>query len=627
MSATNEFKDAAIGENDERIEALRRVTAAAMRAIAHKPELQLIFSANGAGLSGCLVHLPLPSADGNESLAVVRGEADAISLRLRFHDRALHRKWTPTCAMARPVFDALEQARCEALGARRMQGVARNLSAATEERCRRRSAAETTTPQTMSMAEVVGLFAREKFTGRALPGLAGRMVDPVRSWIESRALDGFAQLVNVLGDQDAFAARARRLAGDLVRGERVSIEHAQCDDHTGSGRPESNRQSDGDDDEGLPYGVNRGVDRPGAGDTGDDVEPDVDARAGMRAHVHARGHRHELDGRRPDPEASRYRVFTTEFDEVVKPASLCTAAELAQLRLELDAQLGPFQSTVARLAKRLQRRVLAQQMRTWEFDVEEGTLDTARLSRVVIEPLHSLVHRRERESAFGDAVVQLLIDNSGSMRGRHIAIAAMSADIIARTLCRCGVKVEILGFTTRAWKGGTSRERWLAAGRPPAPGRLNDLRHIIYKSADTPWRRARVGLGLMLRDGLLKENIDGEALLWAHARLLSRVERRKILMVISDGLPVDDSTLQANHGNCLEQHLCDVIEVIEQRSPVELVAIGIGHDVSHFYRRALTLVDAGQLGGAMLERLVDLFHVNAVRAAKKLRRRRLTTRA
>ncbi|HHI82146.1 MAG TPA: cobaltochelatase subunit CobT, partial [Rhizobiales bacterium] len=302
-----------------------------------------------------------------------------------------------------------------------------------------------------------------------------------------------------------------------------------------------------------------------------------------------------------------YHVFTNSFDEVVPANELCDAEELIRLRGYLDKQLGHLQGVIARLANRLQRRLLAQQNRSWEFDLEEGILDAARLSRVVTDPLHSLSFKRELDADFRDTVVTLLIDNSGSMRGRPIMVAATCADILARTLERCGVKTEILGFTTKAWKGGQSREQWLAAGKPEMPGRLNDLRHIIYKDADMPWRRAKTNLGLMMREGLLKENIDGEALLWAHQRLLGRHEQRRILMVISDGAPVDDSTLSVNTGSYLERHLRAVIEEIETRSPIELIAVGIGHDVTRYYKRAITLVDAEELGGALTDKLAELF--------------------
>jgi cobaltochelatase CobT len=318
-----------------------------------------------------------------------------------------------------------------------------------------------------------------------------------------------------------------------------------------------------------------------------------------------------------------YQAHTTAFDEIVRATDLCDAEELARLRRHVDQQLQDLQNTVGRLANRLQRRLMAKQQRSWEFDLDEGLLDSARLTRVIVNPGHSLSFKRERETDFRDTVVTLLIDNSGSMRGRPVTVAAMCADILARTLERCGVNVEILGFTTVAWKGGRSRERWLSGGKTMNPGRLNDLRHIIYKSADEPWRRARKSLGLMLREGLLKENIDGEALIWAHGRLMARAEQRRILMVISDGAPVDDSTLSVNAGNYLDRHLREVIHWIEARSPVELIAIGIGHDVNRYYRRAVTIVDAEQLGGAMTDQLAELFEETAPKAPTGQRRRRL----
>ena len=315
---------------------------------------------------------------------------------------------------------------------------------------------------------------------------------------------------------------------------------------------------------------------------------------------------------RPDPLGGgavepSYKVFSSAADEVVAADELCDPEELTRLRAYLDQQLSAYSSVVARLANRLQRRLMAKQNRAWMFDLEEGVLDAARLTRIIVDPTAPLSFKQEQDTDFRDTVVSLLIDNSGSMRGRPIMVAALCADILARTLERCNVKTEILGFTTRAWKGGHARDLWIKAGKPPQPGRLNDLRHIVYKAADAPWRRARKNLGLMMREGLLKENIDGEALIWAHQRLLGRPEARRILMVISDGAPVDDSTLSVNSGHYLERHLREVIAEIESKSPVELIAVGIGHDVTRYYRRAVTLVDVEQLGGAMTEKLAELF--------------------
>jgi cobaltochelatase CobT len=601
--------------SDGPVEAFRQVTAATMRAMAHEPELQLTFAPEPATLRGSEARLPMPSREvAKEEAAIIRGEADAISLKLRFHDEALHRKRAPQGTMARQVFNAVEQARCEARGARRMAGTAQNLAAAVEERCRTQGFARVTEREAAPLVEVVGLLAREAFSGQAVPQSARKMVELWRPWIEAKAGSDFSQLSRMVDDQAAFAEMARRLIEDLELGEADGAE-SEAEDEQGQGQEnqdQAQQGTQGDSEQDSADDASSGESREEAGEEGaEGASEDAEGEEGMGMGEDGP----ERPGRRWRPQNDwsgqnaqpSYKAFTTEFDEVVDAEALCDAEELARLRLHLDQQLGHLQSVIGRLANRLQRRLLAKQNRSWEFDLEDGLLDAARLSRVVTTPAYPLSYKRERDTDFRDTVVGLLIDNSGSMRGRPITVAAMSADILARTLERCGVKVEILGFTTRAWKGGQSRERWLANGKPAAPGRLNDLRHIVYKSADAPWRRARRSLGLMLREGLLKENIDGEALLWAHERLLPRTEKRKILMVISDGAPVDDSTLSVNPGNYLEKHLREVIEYIETRSPVELTAIGIGHDVTRYYRRAVTIVDAEQLGGTMMEKLAELF--------------------
>jgi cobaltochelatase CobT len=614
--------------SDGPVEAFRQVTAATMRAMAHEPELQLTFAPEPATLRGNEARLPMPSREvAKEEAAIIRGEADAIALKLRFHDEVLHRKRAPQGTMARQVYNAVEQARCEARGARRMAGTAQNLAAAVEERCRTQGFARVTEREAAPLVEVVGLLAREAFSGQPVPQSARRMVDLWRPWIEAKAGSDFAQLSKVVDDQVAFAEMARRLIEDLELGEADSAE-SEAEDEQGQGQEnqeQAQQGAQGDSEQDSADDASSGESREEAGEEGaEGASEDAEGEEGMGMGEDGP----ERPGRRWRPQNDwsgqnaqpTYKAFATEFDEVVDAEALCDAEELARLRLHLDQQLGHLGSVIGRLANRLQRRLLAKQNRSWEFDLEEGLLDAARLSRVVTTPAYPLSYKRERDTDFRDTVVGLLIDNSGSMRGRPITVAAMSADILARTLERCGVKVEILGFTTRAWKGGQSRERWLASGKPAAPGRLNDLRHIVYKSADAPWRRARRSLGLMLREGLLKENIDGEALLWAHERLLPRTEKRKILMVISDGAPVDDSTLSVNPGNYLEKHLREVIEYIETRSPVELTAIGIGHDVTRYYRRAVTIVDAEQLGGTMMEKLAELFEEDEQQPTRGRRR-------
>src|SRR6266478_6348160 len=520
-------------------EIFKRATASTLRAIAERDDVTVGFGPEPPGVAGTRVKLPNPARDlPADEAAQLRGAADSLALRLRYHDDALHSKRVPGNALARAVFEGLEQARVEALGSRRMVGVAANLGAMLDEQYRRQGFERITERTESTMAEAVRLLTREALTREPPPPSARRVVDLWRPWLEGK-------IGNDSAEADAEEDGSAEADGEMMPGA-------------------------SDDDPGRPG-------RPG-------VQP--------------RG--------RPDENAV-YRAFSTVADEVVEADKLCDSDELGRLRHLLDQQLSHLQSVIARLANRLQRRLLAKQTRAWEFDLEEGILDAARLSRVVTNPVLPLSYKRELEMEFRDTVVSLLIDNSGSMRGRPITVAAMSADILARTLERCGVKVEILGFTTRAWKGGQAREKWIAAGKPANPGRLNDLRHIVYKPADAPWRRARKNLGLMLREGILKENIDGEALTWAHNRLLGRPEERRILMMISDGAPVDDSTLSVNPGNYLEKHLREVIREVERMGVVELTAIGIGHDVTRYYRRAVTIVDAEQLGGVMLERLADLF--------------------
>ncbi len=603
--------------DDGPVEEFRRVTGAAMRAISRHADLSVNFAAETPQLHGEEASLPLPSRDlPAEEVSLVRGEGDAMALKLRHHDPALHARRQPATAAARPVFEALEQARVEALGARRMAGVAANLDAAIEARCRRQGFARMTEREQLPLADAVSLLARELLTGMPPPPSARQVVDLWRPWLEGRAGKSLADLGDQLNDQEAFGDTVRRLINELGLADDDS---ASADDEQDTGEDDDKDGGD-DDQDGDAEGDGEASSLEGVGAQDDSSEQLQEAESEVQQgdgelmpgmgdeDPEMPGHPWQLpDNLRNEPGQNQYRVFCDSYDEVVDAAELCDPDELARLRQQLDQQLGHLQSVISRLANRLQRRLMAKQSRSWQFDLEEGLLDTGRLARVVTNPMYPLSYKREDETTFRDTVVTLLIDNSGSMRGRPISVAAMSADILARTLERCGVKVEILGFTTRAWKGGQARERWLAAGKPAGPGRLNDLRHIVYKPADSPWRRSRKALGLMLREGLLKENIDGEALLWAHERLLGRPEQRRILMVISDGAPVDDSTLSVNPGNYLERHLRQVIDWIERSSPVQLVAVGIGHDVTRYYRRAVTLVDAEQLGGTMMDQLADLF--------------------
>ena len=598
-------------------ELFRRVTAAAMRAIAERDDILVSYSAE-ARLNGVQARLPVPSRDFPPAEAArLRGEADAMALRLKHHDEALHTSRAPPGELAQAVFDTMEQTRVETLGSRRMAGVAANLTAALDEHCVSQGFQRVTEVEDAPLAEAVHFFARECLTGAPPPESAGAILELWRPWLTARIGDDMAKLDACLEDQDAYARMLNQLlvhlelADDELGTSETEVTERGEDSVEGAEQSEES-DADGDSAADEMTGSPGGEMEEGSAEEGDDsasLQAHDEMMSGSGEEASDRAHRRRRpDGFLPDQRGEPpYHSYSTDNDETIEASALCEPEEINRLRFHLDQQLANLESIIGRLANRLQRRLLAKQSRTWEFDLEEGLLDSGRLSRVVIDPVLPLSYKREKETDFRDTVVSLLIDNSGSMRGRPITVAAMTADILARTLERCGVKVEILGFTTRAWKGGQSREHWLAAGKPANPGRLNDLRHIVYKAADAPWRRARKNLGLMLREGLLKENIDGEALLWAHQRLLGRQEQRRILMVISDGAPVDDSTLSVNPGNYLERHLREVIHWIELRSPVELTSIGIGHDVTRYYSRAVTIMDAEQLGSTVMEQLADLF--------------------
>ena len=603
------------------LEIFRQVLTGASRAIAREPEVELGYTTDVPTSSGKSIKVPMPGRSLPErDVAEARGHADAAALKLRHHDAALHARGMPLDETARAVFNAAEQARVEALGARAMAGVRANLDQLTEMRMRTDPITRARSKAEVPLSTAVGLMIRERLTGQAPPKAALEGLSLVSDWIEEKAGTDLDALGLALDDQAAFATLATKLLKDLelVEGDLdPDKDPDQGDEGQGEDKDEGGDSDEENEDEAgggegeADVRVEQGEagEDEGESDYSEDDFSEGDEGAGEEGEegvLPVRPNRPLSDL----PPQFDYRVFTTRFDEIVEAGELCDEEELGRLRSYLDQQLTHLQGAVTKLANRLQRRLMAQQSRSWDFDQEEGLLDAARLARVVINPAHSLSYKVERDTEFRDTVVSLLIDNSGSMRGRPISIAAISADILARTLERCGVKVEILGFTTRAWKGGQSRERWLADGRPPHPGRLNDLRHIVYKKADEPWRRARKNLGLMMREGLLKENIDGEALLWAHNRLIGRPEERRILMVISDGAPVDDSTLSVNSGTYLERHLRQVIGWIEARSPVELAAIGIGHDVTRYYSRAVTIMDAEQLGGTMIEQLAGLFDVH-----------------
>ncbi len=597
-----------------------------MRAMAKSPKLDVGFAPERpsliSGEDGAKVRLTEPPRKLTaRDAAILRGQADSFALRLACHDDTLHRRWAPETMEARAAFDALEQARVESIGSKRMAGVAANIGAMLDDRYQRNHSGEIASREDAPLEDALALIARQRITGLRPPPHGQQIVEMWRDLIEARAGADLDRLSGAVEDQKLFAQIVRDLLAHLEMATGEAPEDAQPDDDSGD-EPPNPDQNDADDQSEDDKKSAADMDTALASDDAKEEGESESAEApyGESEHESDAGDSEAAaDARRPSALAAErsgadYHAYTSRFDETIRAEELCDVEELDRLRSYLDKQLLHLSSVVGRLANRLQRRLMAQQSRSWEFDLEEGMLDPARLPRVIIDSQQPLSFKREKDTDFRDTVVTLLLDNSGSMRGRPITVAATCADILARTLERCGVKVEILGFTTRAWKGGLSREAWIAEGKKANPGRLNDIRHIIYKAADAPWRRARRNLGLMMREGLLKENIDGEALDWAHRRLLARTEQRRILMMISDGAPVDDSTLSVNAGTYLERHLRQVIHDIETKSPVELIAIGIGHDVTRYYRRAVTIVDAEELGGAMTEKLAELFSENAAPA-------------
>ena len=601
-----------MSQKESPTEVFKRALANAARSLAEQPDLEVVFSGDGPALVGHRAVLPHPPRElSGPEASRIRGLADQIALRVAHHDGAAHAKSKPKSVEGAQVYDALEQARIEAIGANALVGVRDNLSAVLDHTALRKGWNHLGDRAAAPMADIIALLARERMTGCPPPPAAKALVDSFREQIEAQAGPDLDRLTGAVEDQQAFARIARAVIRDLQLSDDLSDAPDQDtqEDENEEGDPEASGEGEGEDQSAPGEAMDEAEQSSSESETAEAELSESDENpAGEDDAEFSEGEKPA----RPDIKDSgksepAYKVFTTEHDETISAEELCDPDELTRLRAYLDQQLANLSNVVSRLANRLQRKLMAQQNRAWSFDLEEGILDVARLTRVIVDPTAPLSFKEEQDTEFRDTVVTLLIDNSGSMRGRPIMVAAVCADILARTLERCGVKVEILGFTTRAWKGGASRDDWLKAGKPPTPGRLNDLRHIIYKSADAPWRRARKNLGLMMREGLLKENIDGEALMWAHQRLIWRTEARRILMVISDGAPVDDSTLSVNSGHYLERHLRRVIAEIEGKSPVELIAIGIGHDVTRYYRRAVTIVDVEQLGGAITEQLAALF--------------------
>jgi cobaltochelatase CobT len=613
--------------NDNPADPFKKALAEATKTLADDFDMTVTYSVDPAGMNRDGIRLPQVSRRmTRDEVLLARGTADAFALKRKYHDEGIAARYAPTGPMAREIFDAMETARCEAVGARAMPGTAGNIDAKITHEAERKGYGQITDKADAPLSVAAGYLVRHLATGRAMPAGAANVMALWRDHIDKLAGKALDNIDQVLDDQAAFSRLARQVISDIGYSDQLGDDPDQLDeDEAGDQAEEDPDQPQSDEGDEAEQEEAEAQQQQEEQQDQSQAEVSMEDQADME-----QGEESELpEGEAPldppppapysdaDPE---YTVYMTDFDEEIRAEDLAEPAELERLRAYLDQQLEPLKGAVSRLANKLQRRLQAQQNRSWLFDLEEGTLDAGRLARVVVSPTTPLSFKQEKDTEFRDTCVTLLIDNSGSMRGRPISIAAICADVLARTLERCGVKVEILGFTTRAWKGGQSREKWLAAGRSQTPGRLNDLRHIIYKSADAPWRRVRPNLGLMMKEGLLKENIDGEALEWAYRRMMARAEARKVLMVISDGAPVDDSTLSVNPANFLEKHLRDVIAMVERRRAVELIAIGIGHDVTRYYGRAVTITDVEQLAGAMTEQLAGLFEADAKKRDRAMRK-------
>ena len=591
-------------------EPIKKALSETTRAISKKNDLTINFENEATKINQNTIQLSRISNDNSRNdIIFARGEADSKALYIRYHDESIDQKYAPKGDMALNLFNEMEKARCEAIGGSIYPGAAKNIENKIEKESKKFF--EKSEPnQKFPLQDSLRLLIKKNTLHYKLSKNSQKGLDMWEDFILNESKSNFSKILSSIDNQEEFAKLSRNIIKDLGYGDQLGEEpeyddNADNDNQNDESNESENSDENDNDEQQLPDEVEELVSDSSTTDDLsveeeiNEVEPQEDTNEEQNNRKKTNSFFSEAD--------PNYKVFNNIYDEEILAENLAAEEELAKLRIYLEQQLDQVKGAVSRLANKLQRRLQAQQNRTWKFDLEEGFLDASRLARIITNPTTPLTYKQESEIEFKDTIVTLLIDNSGSMRGRPISIAAICAEIIASTLERCQVKCEILGFTTKAWKGGKSREDWLSKDRPNNPGRLNDLRHVIYKQADVPLRRARLNLGLMMKEGLLKENIDGEALEWANKRLIKRTESRKILMVISDGAPVDDSTLSVNPSNYLENHLKNVISMIEKRGLLELIAIGIGHDVTRYYRNAITITDIEQLAGAMTEQLARLF--------------------
>ncbi|MDA9137552.1 cobalamin biosynthesis protein CobT [Pelagibacterales bacterium] len=595
---------------EDTLDTFKRALSSTVKAIAEDKEIEVVFGGNSPSSEDKIILPEINNIFDLDNLSSIRGTADNEALIHKYRNNNTYSEFLPNKEKNKKIYESLENSRIQILGSKYMRGVKSNLLSLYEKDCQEKNYSNVTSQSDLDIENALEIYLKKRNDPSLVPKSASHALSYWSIWLDSKIGDSIDGLLKNINDQEQFAQLANKLILDLKLYDTNENKDESEDDNKGQ-QTEELDNPDVDETESQSSMSDDDMENTEEEVQSEESEMPVDENNEEMQDLEDDGSENVKpqykENKSIETILSEYMVYSNQFDEVITAQDLCEDEELNRLRKYLDQQLKSFQTIISRLANRLQRKLLAKQNRSWEFNIEEGLLDTSRLTRVITDPFYSLSFKKEKDTDFKDTVVSLLIDNSGSMRGRPITVAAMSADILARTLEKCGVKVEILGFTTKAWKGGKSRESWMQNNKPPSPGRLNDLRHIIYKAADEPWRRSKKNLGLMMREGLLKENIDGEALLWAHKRLQNRYEARKILMVISDGAPVDDSTLSVNSGNYLEKHLRGAINWIENKSDVQLLAVGIGHDVTRYYKKAVTIVDAEQLADVMTEQLVDLF--------------------
>ncbi len=594
-------------KEDRKIEQFKIALNSTVKVISGKKKVQINFS-NKSTNPNNTIFFELDNLKSIDDYIKIRAETDSEALKLRYSNRKIYKNNLPKNTIGKSLYNLAEKIRYEKIGSENLIGIKNNHLKNFELKQKYKRKDQLKSKEDVNVAEAFELYLEENFFGTKLNNLSKKILDFWKDTFDKNLKKKIEFLKKNIHNQQIYNSKFSEIIDSMDIGE--SSDENQKDENN-SDKDEKNNQENQDNSD-NESGEGEEKNKTQLENQSSDAEFDLNDikmdESLVDTNFDSENNPTIVNSKDNYINKNTYKIFTHEFDEISKAETLEKEEELIKLRKNLDQQLVNFQNVIIKLANKLQRQLLAKQNRSWEFDLEEGLLDSSKLPRIIIDPFHSLSFKKEKNIEFKDTIVSLLIDNSGSMRGRPITIAAICADILSRTLERCGVKVEILGFTTKNWKGGKSREKWSLNKKISHPGRLNDLRHIIYKSADSPWRQSKKNLGLMLKEGLLKENIDGEAIVWAYNRIKKRKEERKIIMVISDGAPVDDSTLSANPGDYLEKHLKKTVKFIEEKTDMEILAIGIGHDVSRYYDKAIKITDVQELGDVMIKELGNLFN-------------------